>query len=451
MTEVTARVDELRRDGVRLLAGTIVDNAGVLRTKSVPGARLQAAVTRGVGLSPVFAVMCVDGFITSGGGYGGPVGDMRLLPDLDAAAILAPDTGLAWAPMNQHDQELAVMETCQRSVLRRWQDRAEAAGHRYLMGLECEFTVFRPAPDGPVPAHAGPAYGLGALLDLEDFATDAVQELERVGVGVEQFHPEYGPGQMEVSLSPAVPVTAIDQYLLTRIMLRRTARRHGLQVSYAPVTVADPAAVGNGFHVHFSVHAGGRNVFSGGTGRYGMTETGEHLLAGILAGLQDATGLFAPSPLSYARLVPGHWAGAYACWGLENREAALRFVQGTVTSRGSGANCELKSTDASANPYLVAAAIIALSQHGVTVGQALPDPVTAAPDDLPAEVRERAGIRRLPADLGAALDNLQRSRLLRDALGDALIDAFVAVRRYELSTYAARPLGEVVPLMRWVY
>ena len=64
----------------------------------------------------------------------------------------------------------------------------------------------------------------------------------------------------------------------------------------------------------------GRNVFSGGTGRYGMTETGEHLLAGILAGLQDATGLFAPSPLSYARLLPGHWAGAYACWGLENRE-----------------------------------------------------------------------------------------------------------------------------------
>jgi glutamine synthetase len=182
-----------------------------------------------------------------------------------------------------------------------------------------------------------------------------------------------------------------------------------------------------------------------------MTETGEHLLAGILAGLQDATGLFAPSPLSYARLVPGHWAGAYACWGLENREAALRFVQGTVTSGGSGANCELKSTDASANPYLVAAAIIALSQQGVTGRQALPDPVTEAPDDLPAEARERAGIRRLPADLGAALDNLQQSRLLRAALGDALIDAFVAVRRHELSTYAARPLGDVVPLMRWVY
>jgi glutamine synthetase len=448
---VVARVDELRRDGVRLLAGTIVDNAGVLRTKSVPGTQLQAAATGGVGLSPVFAVMCVDGYITRGGGYGGPVGDMRLLPDLNAAAMLAPDAGLAWAPMNQHDQELAVMETCQRSVLRRWQDQAEAAGHRYLMGLECEFTVFRPTSDGPVPAHSGPAYGLGALLDLEDFATDAVQELERVGIGVEQFHPEYGPGQMEVSLSPAGPVTAIDHYLLTRIMLRRTARRHGLQISYAPVTVADPTAIGNGFHVHFSVHQEGRNVFSGGAGQYGMTKTGEHLIAGILAGLQDATGLFAPSPLSYARLVPGHWAGAYACWGLENREAALRFVQGTVTSRSSSANCELKSIDASANPYLVAAAIIALSQHGVTVRQVLPDPVTTAPGDLPADVRKRAGIRRLPADLGAALDNLEHSRLLRDALGDPLIDTFVAVRRYELNTYAARPLDEIVPLMRWMY
>lgn len=99
----------------------------------------------------------------------------------------------------------------------------------------------------------------------------------------------------------------------------------------------------------------------------------------------------------------------------------------------------------------MAAAIIALSQHGVTVRQPLPDPVAAAPDDLPADVRDRAGIRRLPADLGAALASLQQSRLLRDALGDALIDAFAAVRRYELGTYAARPLGEVVPLMRWVY
>ena len=448
---MVARLDELRHDGVRLLAGTIVDNAGVLRTKSIPGAPLQAAATGGVGLSPVFTVMCVDGYITSGGGYGGPVGDMRLLPDLNAAAMLAPGTGLAWAPMNQHDQELAVMETCQRSALRRWQDRAEAAGHRYLMGLECEFTVFRPTPDGPVPAHSGPAYGLGALLDLEDFVTDAAQELERVGIGVEQLHPEYGPGQMEVSLSPAGPVTAIDHYLLTRIMLRRTARHHGLQVSYAPVTVADPAAVGNGFHVHFSVHQEGRNVFSGGTGRYGMTETGEHLIAGIIAGLQDATGLFAPSPLSYARLVPGHWAGAYACWGLENREAALRFIQGTVTGRGSSANCELKSIDASANPYLVAAAIIALSQHGVAVRQLLPDPVATAPDDLPVDVRQRAGIHRLPADLGTALENLQHSRLLRDALGDPLIDTFTAVRRYELNTYATKPLDEIVPLMRWVY
>lgn len=69
----------------------------------------------------------------------------------------------------------------------------------------------------------------------------------------------------------------------------------------------------------------------------------------------------------------------------------------------------------------------------------------------PDEVRKRAGIHRLPAGLGTALDNLQRSRLLRDALGDALIDTFVAVRRYELSTYAAKPLDEVVPLMRWVY
>src|SRR5262249_45219600 len=117
----------------------------------------------------------------------------------------------------------------------------------------------------------------------------------------------------------------------------------------------------------------------------------------------------------------------------------------------SSANCELKSIDASANPYLVAAAIIALSQHGVTARQILPDPVTTAPDDLPADVRNRAGIHRLPADLGAALDNLQQSRLLRDALGTPLIAPSAPARRYELNTYATKPPNEIVPLMRWVY
>ena len=159
MTELAARVDELRRDGVRLLAGTIVDNAGSCAPSPYRARSSRPLSPAGVGLSPVFAVMCVDGFITSGGRVRRPGRGHALLPDLSAAAMLAPETGLAWAPMNQHDQELAVMETCQRSALRRWQDQAEAAGHRYLMGLECEFTVFRPSPDGPVPRTPGPPTG----------------------------------------------------------------------------------------------------------------------------------------------------------------------------------------------------------------------------------------------------------------------------------------------------
>ncbi|MEP7023653.1 MAG: glutamine synthetase, partial [Actinomycetota bacterium] len=145
-------------DTTKLMVGTIVDNAGITRAKSVPGHRIAAATAEGIGLSPVFAVMCVDDHLTEGGGYGGPSGDMRLLPDLSAAAVIDPGRGIAWAPFDQYDQDLTVMETCQRGVLRRHQDAAQAAGLDFLLAFEVEFTVF--AGRYQQPAHAGPGYGL---------------------------------------------------------------------------------------------------------------------------------------------------------------------------------------------------------------------------------------------------------------------------------------------------
>ena len=120
----SAAADQLAGAGLRMLAGTIVDNSGVTRTKVIPVARLRQAVESGVGLSPVFAVMCADDGITESASYGGPAGDMRLVPDLTAAVLVDQATGLGWAPLNQFDQELRPMEICSRQVLARVTDSA---------------------------------------------------------------------------------------------------------------------------------------------------------------------------------------------------------------------------------------------------------------------------------------------------------------------------------------
>jgi glutamine synthetase len=441
-----ARVEALTEAGVQWLVGTFVDNAGITRVKTVPIWRVLAAAQHGIGLSPIFAVICIDDGFASTPRAGGPVGDLRLLPDLDQVAIIDRAKGIAWAPLDHYDQELVRWPFCQRDVLRQQEQKALDLQLSFGAAFEVEFTLL--TDDGRA-AHTGPGYGLGPLLDLEAFELDLIAALRAAGVQMETLHPEYGPGQMEVSLAPSTPVVAVDQYILARLVIGRTARQHGFVVSFAPMTLVDQ--VGNGCHVHFSATRDGQNVFAAGDGPHGISEIGAHLMAGVVDHLGEAAGLFAPTIASYERLQPGHWSGAYACWGLENREAAVRLVRGTVTARSSLANVEVKCIDGASNPYLVMAAIVGLGLAGVRECRQLMAPTDVDPDTLPQHIRDSRGIGRMPANLADALDALDRSAAIRSVLGSDLVDCLVAVRRHELEAYGDAPVEKRVELVRSRY
>ena len=252
------------------------------------------------------------------------------------------------------------------------------------------------------------------------------------GVGIEQLHPEYAVNQFEVSLSPLAPVAAADQLALTRIIIGRAARRHGLRVSLSPMPFAD--SVGSGAHQHFSLTTSEGPLFSDGTGAAGMTAAGESAVAGVIRGLPEAQGVLCGSILSGLRMQPGNWAGVYTCWGTENREAAVRFVKGGPgTPRG--ANVEVKVVDPSANPYFASATILGLALEGIQREAVLPVETTTDPDQLSDADRERAGIVRLAETQTEAIAALDNSQLVRHILGDAAVDMVVAVRRHEQQFY----------------
>jgi glutamine synthetase len=154
---------------------------------------------------------------------------------------------------------------------------------------------------------------------------------------------------------------------------------------------------------------------------------------------------------SYLRLVPQHWSGPWACWGRENREAAVRFVTGMVGSRESVANTEVKCFDLSANPYLLAGALIAAGLTGIEEDLRLPAEVTRDPADYSEKELEELGIERLPASLEEAVGRLEESKVLREAMGDVLFNAFVAVRRGEIDAFAGLSDEELVEAHRWRY
>ena len=164
--------------GVRMVALSQVDNAGVTRVKSVPVSLLERATRFGVGMSPVFEVFVVDDTITSSDEVGGPVGDLRLMPDPNALRVLAAQPGWAWAPVDKHTQEGEVYAGCQRTFAKRMVRRATDAGIEVRMAFELEWFQAQAGSDVSEPVHAGPAYGLPVLATISDAVRDLVVALE---------------------------------------------------------------------------------------------------------------------------------------------------------------------------------------------------------------------------------------------------------------------------------
>jgi glutamine synthetase len=439
--------DDLAAAGVRSVALTWVDNAGVTRVKTVPLSQIEHAVGWGVGMSPVFDVFLVDDSITSSRYTGGPAGDLRLMPDVDRLTVLAALPGWGWAPVDRHTQEAEPYPGCQRGFARAAVAAAAAAGVSLSMAFEVEFFLGTedPASKELKPACPGPAYGMARLVEIAEFADTLLTTLANEGVPVVQFHPEYATGQLELSVAPTDPVAAADRNVLVRQTIRAVARSFGYRVSFAPVVAA--GLVGNGMHLHLSAWREGRNLFAGGEGRYGLTGAGESALAGLLARLPAFSAIGAPGPTSRLRLVPQHWAAPYQCWGRENREAALRLVTGTVGERDQVANAELKCVDGSANPYLVVGAVAAIVAASVDAGLALPAEVPGDPAELP----EAEQPPRLPLSTRDAVAALRADDVLPAALGPQLLEAFCAVRAAEEQLYAGGEPAAIAEATRWSY
>jgi glutamine synthetase len=442
--DATARVTALREAGARVLRGTFVDSAGVLRAKQVSIERATVFHAPGLGASPVWVIFCADDAIAFTPSFG-VVGDMRLRIDLDAAVALAD--GSAWAPTELFDQDGQPLAFCPRGVLRRQQAAAEADGLEILTATEIEFVVFD-AVGKDTAGRGGPAYGLAPLLEQSAFIDDVHRDFDRAGVSIEQLHAEYGAGQIELSVAPAAPLQAADANILARILLCQAGRRHGLRLSFSPRPLT--AGVGNGAHVHLSFVSAGAPLLAGGAGPYGLRDAGAAIVGGFVRWLPDVIGVLAPSLLSGLRLQPGHWSGAFACWGLENREAAVRLCAGTA-GNPRGANVEVKCIDPSANPYVVNAMLVGLARRALKERVTLPPEITRNPGTMSDDALAQAGVVRLESRQSSMLDLLERSRLAGEILGGALIEALVAVRRHEVEVAHGVSIEELVERFRFAW
>ena len=432
---LTDVLEQVETGGLALVRFLWCGNDGTVRAKASGRHGLRARLESGIGLTLAMQAMSSLDRLQPVEGLG-PVGEVRLVPDAATFRVLpyAPRTGVVLCDLLTLDGEESPV--CPRSFLARCAARLEQrTGARLEAAFENEFALAVRLDGGFEPIDSSLCFSTIGMTAAQDYVDELVEALERQGIAVEQYYAELGHGQQEISTPHAPPLRAADEQVLVRETIRGVAARHGLVASLAPKPWPDGA--GNGGHVHFSLWQDDTNRFHDAARRDNLSDEARAFLAGVLAHLPGLCGLTAPSFNSYRRIVPQSWAGAYTCWGHDNREAPLRVPSVFRGLEERSTNIELKAADSSSNPYLALGGLIAAGLDGLERGLEPPDPVEVDPATLSEDDRSRRGIAPLPTTQADALDALAADTVLVDALGPRLAESYLAVRRSEWEAYSA--------------
>lgn len=416
------------------------DNANVLRAKAFNSLLLPAFLTDGVGITAAVQAMPVvaDSVVPESGL--GPVGEIRLVPDWSTLTPLpyAPGHARVLGDMVLHGQPWPL---CPRQFLRRMLATAAEQGLDVGAAFENEFFLLRRTPTGIAPFDDTIFAQSTAMERARAVVDDIVEALAGQGITVEMYYPESGPGQQELPIRYARGLAAADRQLVFRDTVHAIAQKHGLAASFLPKIFA--ATAGSGCHLHLSLWRGDNNITPDVRARWELSDTIRAFMAGILDHLPALMALTTPTCNSFRRLKPHFWSGAYRCWGLDNREAALRVP----TAPHGPTNFELKTCDATSNPYLALGGAIAAGLDGIRRNLDLPEPVACDPGNWTDAERQQRRIDPLPATLGEALERFSHDPVLSAALGPELARAFMAVRWAEWQALKDVSLEDEVKLL----
>jgi glutamine synthetase len=416
----------LAAEGVHTLIAQFTDIHGVAKGKLVPLAHLGTLLHTGAGFSgPSIAGTGLPRMGPRSEYYGrGDALTARALPWMPGYARIVCNGFVAGEPF----------DACPRQVLRRQIARLAERGWSLQTGIEPEFFLLRRGAGGIEPADAQdrlakPSYDLKSLPRQHAFLAELADGLRGCGLDVFQTDHEDAHGQYEINFMHADALTSADALMLFKQAAHALAERHGSIFSMMPKPFANQP--GSGLHFHVSLWQGERCLFND-TAK-GMPDLLRHFIGGVLAHSAALCAVAAPTVNSYKRLVVGEslsgtsWAPAVVAHGPNNRTALVRTLPGRF---------EWRLPDASANPYLATAALIAAGLDGIDRRL---EPGAACSDDLfertPTELAER-GIGVLPQSLGEAITALEADTVVQGALGAALSAEFIRLKRAEWSAYA---------------
>lgn len=421
--EVIRMVEE---HDVKFIRLWFTDVLGFLKSIAMTRRELEGALEEGMG----FDGSSIEGFARI------HESDMVAMPDPSTFAILPPipetgGTARMFCDIIQPDGR--PYDGDPRNALKRVVAKAADMGYTMYVGPELEFFYFRDSRHTDVLDRGG-YFDLTSLDLSTNVRRDTVSALESIGIEVEYAHHECGPSQHEIDLRYKDALTMADSVVTYRLLVKEVANAQGIHATFMPKPMFGEA--GSGMHVHQSLFQGDRNAFFDPEDAYHLTAVGKAYTAGLLHYAREMCLVTNQWVNSYKRLVAGYEAPIYCCWARRNRSALVRIPM-YKPGKEQATRVELRNPDPAANPYLAFAVMLAAGLKGIEDGLELPPEATENIYEWSPEERKSADIPSLPGDLEGAIIAFEKSKLMRDTLGDHIFEYLIRNKRAEWDAYRA--------------
>jgi glutamine synthetase len=427
---------------VRLLSVEYVDFGGISRSKARVVGDLEGFLETGVGFAKGnFGITSFD-TIASDAGYTVASGEANLIPVIETFAIPPYASHVARFMGEFHNFDGSRWELCPRYTFRRFLEKVEGTGYRYLGGAEMEFNVVRREGGAILPWTSGAIQSQHGLEVGAELLDEIVQNVEAMNVRVIKAHAEGGGtygGHFEIDMRHHAGVKCADDVVTFRDAAKAIAHQRGLEATFL-AKLADPFT-GSGMHLNSSLvdPKNGRNLFSDENDdrRLGLSQLCYYFIGGILEHTRALCAAVAANVNSYKRLIhPGHWASDGVFYAPGHRGAAVR-VPG-IAGKSETAHIEFRVPDPACNPYIAFTCILAAGMDGIKRKIDPGDPIKTNVAALSKSERAKMGIKSIPKSLFEAVEEFSHDEIFRDALGKAFFEEYVNMKQAEWDEYSTQ-------------
>jgi glutamine synthetase len=428
--------------GIRFVQLWFTDVLGTPKAFNITPAELENALDEGM----TFDGSAIDGFSRV------QEADVLARPDANTFQLLPwhGTESVARVFCDIFNLDGTPFEGCPRHTLRRTLEKARSAGFTFFAAPEIEFFYFEDADPRhpPLPLDSGSYFDLVADAASSQLRRRTVLMLEEMGIPVEHAQHEDAPSQHEIDLRYTDALTMADTVMSLRHVVKELARQSGVAASFMPKPLV--GVQGSGMHTHLSLWEGERNAFIDEDNPYGLSPVARQFIAGLLRHAREITAVTNQWVNSYKRLVSGYEAPINISWARNNRSALVR-VPVVKLDKHESTRIEYRAPDSACNPYLAFAVMLAAGLRGIEEGYELPPEADANLFELSGAELAAKGIVPLPSTLHDAVDEMERSKLLADTLGDHVFEWFLRNKRAEWSAYRAEvsqfELDRYLPLL----